>query len=133
MKIYTANLKNSKINNMKHPQEILNKCSEIIGQRGKEYSEEGFELDFEKIAQIFNLYSGKDLTSVDIAMIMNILKDVRFYNSPLLHEDSLYDAVNYSTFKAYEALRQKAKVKLRVKPKVKIPKTPKIALEPYEG
>jgi hypothetical protein len=77
--------------------DILDKVKSIQQQRAAEYEQDGGERSFAKIATIYNTLRGADLLPSDIALILSILKDVRFYSQDGLHMDSVIDKVSYSS------------------------------------
>lgn len=77
--------------------DFLNIVKDIQEERGAEYEQEGGERSFEKIATVFNVYRGKDLLPSDIALILEIMKNVRFYAQDRYHLDSVIDKVSYAS------------------------------------
>lgn len=77
--------------------DFLNIVKDIQVERGAEYEQEGGERSFEKIATVFNVYRGKDLLPSDIALILEIMKNVRFYAQDRYHADSVIDKVSYAS------------------------------------
>ncbi len=77
--------------------DFLNIVKSIQEQRAAEYEQEGGERSFDKIATVFNTYTGKDLTPSDVALILEILKNVRFYAQSGYHFDSVIDKVSYGS------------------------------------
>lgn len=87
--------------------ELLNEGSDLLAQRGQEYETNDSERSFNKIAQAFNTITGKSITPAEVALLMQILKDVRQWADPTrLHEDSVIDGLNYSALKGEELYRQ---------------------------
>jgi hypothetical protein len=82
--------------------DILNKVQEIQATRGKEYEKqkEGTkERSFNKVATAFNAITGKDITPAEVALMLQVLKDVRQWSTDSLHEDSIVDCVSYASLK----------------------------------
>lgn len=77
--------------------DFLDMVKNIQEQRAAEYEQEGGERSFDKIATVFNTYTGKDLLPSDIALILEILKNVRFYAQDGYHSDSVVDKVSYGS------------------------------------
>lgn len=77
--------------------DFLNIVKDIQEERGAEYEQNGGERSFAKIAQVFNVYRDKDLLPSDIALILEIMKNVRFYAQDRYHEDSVIDKVSYAS------------------------------------
>lgn len=53
------------------------------------------EDSFDLISKLWSVYLGKEITSVDVCMLMSLLKIVRVKNNPT-HTDSLIDLAGYS-------------------------------------
>lgn len=76
-------------------------------QRGAEYETEGEqERSFNSVTVAFNAITGKDLTAAEVALLLQVLKDVRQFSQDRLHEDSVIDCVNYAALKGEELYRQ---------------------------
>lgn len=77
------------------PHKTLNKCAELIGERGKDYG--GIEENFERIACIANQLIDAPVTAYDVAMILVATKLARM---PGVRdkEDNYLDAINYLAF-----------------------------------
>jgi len=89
-----------------NPHAVLDEAKATIGERGRDYGE--IELNFERIAQLFNLSSGMSqrnmktdmpqyLTPYDVAMLMVCLKLSRIRQSPQ-KRDSYVDLIAYASF-----------------------------------
>ena len=78
--------------------EILNQCVAVQAERGKEYGNDK-ERSFNQVATAFNAITRKDLTAAEVALLLQILKDVRQWSVDRLHEDSVIDGVSYSSLK----------------------------------
>lgn len=85
---------------------FLATASQLMEERGEDYDEEGGERSFGKIAIAFNAITGHNITPAEVALLMQILKDVRQWASPRFHCDSANDCVTYSALKAEELSRQ---------------------------
>ena len=66
----------------------------------------GAEDSFADIAAMWSIYLGHPVGPEDVAMMMVLLKVVRFKNNPQ-HADNPIDAVGYSALAGEIALRQK--------------------------
>ncbi len=88
--------------------EILDKGKEIIGQRGCEYEATtgNGERSFGSVAIAFNAITGKEVTAAEVALMLQIVKDVRQWSQDRLHEDSIIDCTNYSALKGEELYKQ---------------------------
>jgi hypothetical protein len=80
--------------------DFLNACKRIQEERGSEYEVEGGERSFGKVAISFNATTGKDLSAAHIALILQILKDVRMFSKDNYHHDSVVDCISYASLKA---------------------------------
>lgn len=87
--------------------DLLNQVKSIQEQRAAEYEQDGGERSFDKIAGIFNTLRGTELLPSDIALILSILKDVRFYSQDGLHMDSVIDKVSYSSLWAELVIKER--------------------------
>lgn len=76
---------------------LLAEVNSIQQQRAAEYEQDRGERSFAKITTVFNTYTGKDLLPSDIALIFEILKNVRFYAQNGLHRDSVIDKISYAS------------------------------------
>lgn len=88
--------------------DFLNIVKDIQVERGAEYEQEEGERSFEKIATVFNVYRGKDLLPSDIALILEIMKNVRFYAQDRYHLDSVIDKVSYGSLWAELVTQERA-------------------------
>lgn len=87
--------------------ELLEQGKSIMQQRGAEYETEGEqERSFNSVTVAFNAITGKDLTAAEVALLLQVLKDVRQFSQDRLHEDSVIDCVNYAALKGEELYRQ---------------------------
>lgn len=87
--------------------ELLEQGKRIMQQRGTEYETDGKqERSFNSVAVAFNAITGKDLTAAEVALLLQVLKDVRQFSQDRLHEDSVIDCVNYAALKGEELYRQ---------------------------
>ncbi len=79
---------------LKKREEILNKAAEIVkGARQEQYGEP--EDCFGIIAQMWSAYLGEPVTSVDVAMMMVLLKVARVRND-YMNEDNYIDIAGYA-------------------------------------
>lgn len=88
--------------------DFLNIVKDIQVERGAEYEQEEGERSFEKIATVFNVYRGKDLLPSDIALILEIMKNVRLYAQDRYHLDSVIDKVSYGSLWAELVTQERA-------------------------
>lgn len=87
--------------------DLLEQGKSIMQQRGAEYEADGNqERSFSSAAVAFNAITGKDLTAAEVALLLQVLKDVRQFSQDRLHEDSVIDCVNYAALKGEELYRQ---------------------------
>lgn len=77
--------------------QFLDEVKHIQSERAAEYEQDGGERSFAKISTVFNTYTGKDLAPSDIALILEILKNVRFYSQDGYHRDSVVDKISYGS------------------------------------
>lgn len=77
--------------------DFLDEVKSIQSQRSAEYEQDGGERSFAKVATVFNTYTGKDLQPSDIALMLEILKNVRFYSQDGYHSDSVVDKISYGS------------------------------------
>lgn len=90
--------------------DLLEQGKSIMQQRGAEYETDGNqERSFNSVAVAFNAITGKDLTAAEVALLLQVLKDVRQFSQDRLHEDSVIDCVNYAALKGEELYKQYAK------------------------
>lgn len=86
--------------------DYLNEAANLLSERGKQYDKSGQERSMEKIVKIFNIQTGRNLTTVEGWYFMQVLKDVRFFqNTEKPHEDSLLDGISYRGLMTEEALK----------------------------
>ncbi|MDC0644021.1 DUF6378 domain-containing protein [Crocinitomicaceae bacterium] len=83
---------------------LLQDCMDIQLERGKQYDgKQGQERSFKRVADAYNAITHSDLKGSDVALILQILKDVRMYtNMDSLHEDSVLDKVSYASLHGEE-------------------------------
>lgn len=73
--------------------EILKKANEcVMGDREQDYGNP--ENNFGLIAQLWSTYIDTDISAVDVAMMMSLLKIARI-KSGRLHEDNFVDGCGY--------------------------------------
>ena len=77
--------------------QFLDEVKHIQSERAAEYEQDAGERSFAKISTVFNTYTGKDLVPSDIALILEILKNVRFYSQDGYHRDSVVDKISYGS------------------------------------
>lgn len=91
----------------KSASDYLEEGAKLLKERGKQYDKQSEERSMEKIVNIFNAMTGKELTTVEGWYYMQVLKDVRFFqNTEKPHEDSLVDGINYRALMTEEAMRK---------------------------
>ena len=96
-----------KINQPKTARMFLRKSEQLLSDRGKEYPNKGKEeRSFESVAAAFNVITKKNLTSAEVCLVLQILKDVRQWSQDRFHADSVEDSVTYAALKAEELYRQ---------------------------
>ena len=78
--------------------EILNQCAAVQTERGKEYGGDR-ERSFNQVATAFNAITRKNLTPAEVALLLQIVKDVRQWSADRLHVDSVIDGVSYGSLK----------------------------------
>lgn len=83
--------------------EFLTQSAETLIERGKQYDKPEGERSMDKTVHAFNTITGHNLTEADGWLFMQILKDVRQWQTTKYHHDSALDCVAYSALKA-EAL-----------------------------
>lgn len=89
--------------------DFLQQASKLQMNRGEEYDAVNLvkkERSFSKVATAFNAITGKELTAAEIALILQILKDVRQWSADRYHKDSVEDCISYSALKAEELFIQ---------------------------
>lgn len=95
--------------------QILQRCKQVQEERGRQYdrkpgvvgSSTQAERSFQRTATAFNAITGKNLRGSEVALLLQILKDVRQWsNIDQLHVDSLVDGTGYSSLKAEELMRE---------------------------
>lgn len=78
---------------------FLVKAKQLQDERGKDY-DKGAERSFSKIASAFNAITGKEVTGAEVALLLQILKDVRQFSADRFHGDSIEDCIAYASLKA---------------------------------
>lgn len=82
-------------------EDFLDEAIKILSSRGEEYEKENKEENsFNATASAFNAITGKDLSPAEVALLLQILKDVRQWAKPRFHKDSAVDCINYAALKA---------------------------------
>lgn len=85
--------------------EYLHKAAYIMKQRADEYDKPEGERSMAKCVFAFNVITGNELTEAEGWLLMQILKDVRQWQTSAFHKDSAEDCIAYAALKA-EALEQ---------------------------
>lgn len=87
--------------------QLLQHCRQVQEERGRQYDKPDGERSFQRTATAFNAITGKNLRGSEVALLLQILKDVRQWsNIDQLHVDSLIDGTSYSSLKAEELMRE---------------------------
>jgi hypothetical protein len=85
-------------------EDFLRRAATIMNSRGAQYDKPDGERSMGKCVAAFNIITGRDLTEAEGWLLLQVLKDVRQWQTPAAyHADSAEDAVAYSALKA-EAL-----------------------------
>lgn len=80
---------------------LIDLANKIREDRGTEYEKEKKEENsFAAVAAAFNAITGKNLSPAEVALLLQILKDVRQWAKPRFHKDSAVDCINYAALKA---------------------------------
>ena len=95
--------KNSTPVSPKYATDFLHKAASLLAERGKQYDQEGGERSMGKCVAAFNIITGKNLSEPEGWLLLQLLKDVRQWQTPAFHQDSAEDCVSYAALKA-EAL-----------------------------
>lgn len=82
---------------------FLDRASKLMDARGETYDSPGGERSMARIVTAFNAITGKKLSEPEGWLFMQILKDVRQWQTLNYHSDSAEDCVAYAALKA-EAL-----------------------------
>jgi hypothetical protein len=92
---------------------FLQKAISLQEERGNEYEGQGKqERSFNKISIAFNTITGKNITPAEVALLLQIVKDVRQFSQDRYHQDSIEDSVSYASLKAellYEQYKDEIK------------------------
>jgi hypothetical protein len=78
---------------------FLVKAKQLQEERGKDY-DRGAERSFDKTAKAFSAITGKEVTGAEVALLLQILKDVRQFSADRFHGDSVEDCIAYASLKA---------------------------------
>jgi len=98
---------NIKITEPKTAKGFLQMSIQLQNERGAEYeSKVKEERSFSKIATAFNSITTKTITPAEVALLLQIVKDVRQFGKDRYHADSVVDSVSYSSLKAEELYKQ---------------------------
>lgn len=83
--------------------EFLGKAQALMIERGKQYDQPNGERSMAKAVAAFGIITGVQITEAEGWLFMQILKDVRQWQTDAYHADSAEDCVAYAALKA-EAL-----------------------------
>lgn len=83
--------------------EYLERASSLMTQRGQQYDQANGERSMGKTVAAFNTITGQQLTEAEGWLLLQLLKDVRQWQTPFFHADSAEDCIAYAALKA-EAL-----------------------------
>lgn len=87
--------------------QLLNKAADHMLDRAKQYDSPEGERSMAKTVAAFNIITGHTLSEAEGFLLMQILKDVRQWQTPdKAHPDSLEDGVAYSSLKGEALMRQ---------------------------
>ena len=84
---------------------LLADCTSVQKERANEYKGGG-ERSFNAVSAAFNAITGKDITPAEVALLLQVLKDVRQWSKDRLHPDSVLDSVSYASLKGEELYKQ---------------------------
>ena len=88
--------------------DFLSRSKDLLEERGKEYDNVHGERSMEKTVRAFNAITGRyTFTEAEGWLFMQILKDVRQWQSPKFHRDSAEDCVSYAALKAESLAKNK--------------------------
>ncbi len=91
--------------------EFLAQAGAIMQQRAAQYDQPGGERSMGRTIEAFNIITGRELTEAEGWLMMQLLKDVRQWQTPgVFHRDSAEDGVAYSALKA-EALARNSETR----------------------
>lgn len=85
--------------------DLLADCTSVQKERADEYKDGG-ERSFNSVSTAFNAITGKDVTPAEVALLLQVLKDVRQWSKDRLHPDSVLDSVSYASLKGEELYKQ---------------------------
>lgn len=89
--------------------EFLAQAGAIMAQRAAQYDQPGGERSMGRTVEAFNIVTGHKLSEADGWLLMQLLKDVRQWQTPgKFHRDSAEDGVAYSALKAEALARGEA-------------------------
>ena len=86
--------------------EFLKQAADLLLDRGTEYDKRGGERSMGRAVQAFNTITGHPLSESEGWLLLQLLKDVRQWQSPSYHKDSAEDCVAYSALKAESLERE---------------------------
>lgn len=80
--------------------DMLEACAHVVRERGDDYGRPSD--NFKRIADLWSVYLGRDVTLQDVGMLMALVKIARLMATPG-HGDSLVDLAGYAAA-TYEAI-----------------------------
>lgn len=83
-------------------EDFLEEAGATLVQRAQQYDSAGGERSAANAADAFNAITGRDLTTAEVWLLLQIVKDVRQFTRGY-HQDSAVDCIAYAALKA-EAL-----------------------------
>lgn len=86
--------------------EVMAIAINTISDRGDTYDKAGEERSFEAVAIAFNAITRVGITPAEVALILQLVKDVRQWSSPDIHPDSAIDSIAYAGLKSEELMRE---------------------------
>lgn len=99
-----ASEQNAEINQPQAPgmtaPQLLEKAASHMRDRAATYDSPEGERSMAKTVAAFNAITGRDLTETEGWLLLQVLKDVRLFQSPGYHADSAEDGIAYSALKA---------------------------------
>jgi len=86
---------------------LLEKASEHMKERGRQYDRPAGERSMGRAVQAFNAITGQSLSESEGWLLLQVLKDVRDRQRGSPHRDSLEDCIAYAALKAEARLSEK--------------------------
>ncbi len=87
--------------------QLLDKASDHMSQRAAQYDSPEGERSMSRTVGAFNIITGHTLSEAEGFLLMQILKDVRQWQTPdKPHLDSIEDGVSYAALKGEALLNQ---------------------------